>query len=132
MQSCKPVNTHIEKSIKLSMDMCLSSDAEKDRMRHVPYAYAVESLMHAMRFTRLDLAFTVGLVSRYQSNPRMSHWNAIKRILRYLRGTHDYMLFYQGSDLRLRGYSDADWANDPNDRKSTSGFVFMFGGGAIS
>ena len=56
MQSCKPVNTPIEKSTKLTMGMCPSSDAEKDRMRHVPYACAVGSLMHAMRFTCPDLA----------------------------------------------------------------------------
>ena len=78
MQSCKPVDTPIEKSTKLSIDMSSSSNAEKYRMRHVPYACAVESLMHAMHFTRPDLAFAVGLVSRYQSNPGMSHWNAVK------------------------------------------------------
>ena len=81
---------------------------KKDRMRHVPYACVVGSLMHAMRFTRPDLAFAIGQVSRYQSNPEMSHWNAVKRILRYLRGTRDYMLCYKGSDLQLQGYSDAD------------------------
>ena len=62
MQSCKPVDIPIEKSTKLTMNMCLSSDAEKDRMRHVPYACAVGSLIHAMCFTRHDLAFAVGLL----------------------------------------------------------------------
>ena len=60
--------------------------------------------MHAMHFTRPDLAFAVGMVSRYQSNPGMNHWNAMKYILRYLRYTSDYMFCYQGSDLWLRGY----------------------------
>ena len=59
------LDTPIEKSIKLTMDMCPSSDAEKDRMRHVPYACAVGSLIHAIRFICPDLAFAVGLVSRY-------------------------------------------------------------------
>ena len=65
MQSCKPVDTPIEKSTKLTMNMCSSSDTEKDRMRHVLYACAVGSLMHTMRFTCPDLVFAVGLVSRY-------------------------------------------------------------------
>ena len=93
MQSCKPVDTLIEKSTKLTMDMCPSSDAEKDRMRHVPYACAVGSLVHIMYFTSPDMAFVVGLVSRCQSNPRMSHWNAIKCILPYLRSTNDYVFY---------------------------------------
>ena len=85
MQSCKPVDTPIEKSTKLTMDMCPSSDAKKDQMRHVPYVCAVESLMHAMRFTHPDLAFAVGMVSRYQSNPGMSHWNAVKTYFALLK-----------------------------------------------
>ena len=56
----------------------------------------------------------------------------MKRILRYLRGTTDYMLCYQGRDLRLRGYSDADWAGDLDERKSTFGYTFLLGGGAIT
>jgi hypothetical protein len=56
----------------------------------------------------------------------------VKRILRYLRGTVDYMLCYQGRYLRLRGYSDADWASNLNERKSTSGYTFLLGGRAIT
>jgi hypothetical protein len=56
----------------------------------------------------------------------------VKRILRYLRGTTDYMLCYQGRDLRLRGNSDADWASDLDERKSTFGYTFLLGGGAIT
>ena len=101
-------------------------------MFNVPYSSTVGSLMYAMMCTRPDICFAVGLVSRYQSNPRREHWKAVKRILRYLKGTMDYCLCYQGSDLRLIGYSDADWGGDLDQRKSTSGYVFLLNKGAIS
>uniref|UniRef100_A0A2N9FS65 Integrase catalytic domain-containing protein n=1 Tax=Fagus sylvatica TaxID=28930 RepID=A0A2N9FS65_FAGSY len=78
------------------------------------------------------ICFAVGMVSRYQSNPGPAHWRAVKRILRYLRGTSDHALCYHGGDLRLTGYSDADWASDKDERKSTSGYAFILGGGAVS
>ena len=73
---------------------------------------AVGSLMYAMMCTRPDICFAVGLVSRYQSNPGIAHWKAVKRILRYLSGTADYGLCYRGKDLQLQGYTDADWGGD--------------------
>ncbi|XP_043716171.1 secreted RxLR effector protein 161-like [Telopea speciosissima] len=79
-----------------------------------------------------DICFTAGRVSCYQSNPELVHWQAVKRILRYLRGTTDLMLTYSGSDLRMRGYSDVDWASDKDERKSTSGYAFVLGDGAIT
>jgi hypothetical protein len=59
-----------------------------------------------MLCTRPDICFAVVMVSRYQSNPRPAYWRAVKRILRYLHGTIDHVLFYLGGDLRLTGYSD--------------------------
>ena len=101
-------------------------------MANVPYASAIGSLMYAMVCTRPDLAYAVGLLSRFQSDPGIPHWNAVKRVLRYLVGTTNYTLCYGGSDLRLQGYTDADWAGDLDERKSTSAFVFVLNGGAIS
>ena len=101
-------------------------------MKNVPYASAVRSLMYAMLCTRIDICYTVRLVSRYQSNPSKAHWKAVKRILRYLKGTMDYSLCYQGKDMLLRGYTDADWAGDVDERKYTSGFIFLLGNSAIS
>ena len=101
-------------------------------MKNVPYASVVGSLMYAMLCTRPDICYAVGLVSRYQSNPGEAHWKAVKRILRYLKGTMDYSLCYQGKDLLLRGYTNADWAGDVDERKSTSGFIFLLGNSAIS
>jgi hypothetical protein len=88
--------------------------------------------MYAMLCTRLDICFAVGFVSRFQSNPGPAHWKVVKRILRYLCGIADYMLCYQGRDLRLRGYSDAYWVGDLDERKSTSGYTFLLGGEAIT
>jgi hypothetical protein len=101
-------------------------------MARVPYANAIGSLMYAMLCTCPDICFAVGLVNRFQSNRGPTHWKAVKRILRYLHGTVDYMLCHQGMDLRLRGYSDADWASDLDECKSTSGYTFLLGGGAIT
>ena len=101
-------------------------------MKNVSYASTVESLIYAILCIRPDICYAIGLVSRYQSNPGEAHWKAVKRILRYLKGTMDYSLCYQGKDLLLRGYTDADWAGDVDERKSTSGFVFLLGNSAIS
>jgi hypothetical protein len=81
-------------------------------MRDVPYASAVGSLIYAMLCTRPNICFAVGMVSRYQSNPRPQHWVAIKHILKYLRRTKDYVLVYQSEDLTAIGYTDSDFQLD--------------------
>ena len=66
------------------------------------------------------------------ANPGKEHWNTVKRILRYIRGTSDAALCYGGSDLTVRGYVDSDFAGDLDKRKSTTGYVFTLAGGAVS
>uniref|UniRef100_A0A2N9GLJ0 Integrase catalytic domain-containing protein n=1 Tax=Fagus sylvatica TaxID=28930 RepID=A0A2N9GLJ0_FAGSY len=120
------------KKILERLDQCPKNDEEKNQMSKVPYASAIGNLMYVMLCTRPDICFAVSMVSRYQSNPGPAHWRGVKRILRYLRGTIDHTLCYHGGDLRLIGYSDADWASDKDERKSTSGYAFILGSGAVS
>jgi hypothetical protein len=99
------------------------------------YQSAGGVLMYSMLGTRPDLAFTVGSLGRHSAKPGIEHQHALERTLRYLRGTSDCGLVFQRGSARgtkLLGYVDADWASDVNDRKSTSGFVFMLGGASIS
>ena len=100
-------------------------------MRRYLYASAVESLMYAMLCTRLDICYTVGMVSRFQSNPGPDHWTAVKNILRYLRRTRNYMLVFSGIDLKMTGYTDSDFQADRDSRRSTSGSVFTLNGGSV-
>ncbi|XP_074324149.1 secreted RxLR effector protein 161-like [Apium graveolens] len=102
-------------------------------MQRIPYASAVESLMYAQICTRHDIAFIVGILGRYLSNPGMEQWKAVKRVLRYLKKTKEYMLTYRKSDhLEIIGYSDSDFGGCKDERKSTSGYVYLLAGGAIS
>ena len=100
-------------------------------MRRVPYASAVGSLMYAMLCTRLDICYAIGIVGRYQSNPGLAHWIAVKNILKYLRRTRNYMLIYSGADLNPIGYTDSHFMSDKDSRKSTSGSVFTLCGGVV-
>ena len=80
-------------------------------MQKIPYASAVGSLMYAQVCTRPDIAYIVGVLGRYFSNPRMNHWKIAKRVMRYLKRTKYYMLTYKRSDkLEITGYSDSDFA----------------------
>jgi len=88
--------------------------------------------MYAMVGTRPDLAFAQSLVSQFMTNPGPQHWMAVKRIMRYLKGTWNVRLRLGGQGLHLVGLCDADWAGDVQDRRSTTGYVFMLGQGAIS
>ena len=88
--------------------------------------------MYAMLFTRPDLSHAIGILSRYQKNPGEEHWKQINHVLRYVKGTLEYSLCFNGHNLQLQGYTDADWQGDLDDRKSTSSYIFTLAGGAIS
>ncbi|KAI4323677.1 hypothetical protein L6164_023265 [Bauhinia variegata] len=132
MQDCKLISTSLPVNFKLSSSMSPSSEAERMKMSRVPYASVVGSLMFAMNCTRLDIAHAVGIVSRYMANPGREHWNVVKRVLRYLKGTENVALCYGGLDFIVKGYVDSDYAGDIDKSKSTTGYVFALTSGAVS
>jgi hypothetical protein len=133
MKNCSPSVAPIVKGDKFNLSQCPKNEFEREQMKNIPYASVVGSLMYAQVCTRPDIAFAVGILGRYQSNPGMDHWKAAKKVLRYLQGTKDYMLMYRQTDnLDVTGYSDSDFAGCVDSRKSTSGYIFMLAGGAIS
>ena len=85
----KPTNTPLENNFKLSKEQSPKTAEEHEHMALVPYASVVGSLMYAMVCTRTDIAHAVGVVSRYMANPRKVNWEAVKWLLRYLRGTYN-------------------------------------------
>lgn len=102
-------------------------------MKRIPYLEAVGSLLYISQISRPDIAYTVNMLSSYCKNPQKQHWLAVKRVMRYLKETIDNKLTYDKKQSHeLIGYSDADWANDPKDRKSITGSVFTKCGGAIT
>nr|GEX84728.1 hypothetical protein [Tanacetum cinerariifolium] len=96
------------------------------------YSRAIGCLMFAMTSTRPDIAYAVGRLIRFTSNPSRHHWKAITMIFKYLRGTKDYGLSYVGYPSVLEGYSDASWINHVEYSSSTRGWVFLLGGDVIS
>ena len=82
--------------------------------------------------TRPDIAHAVGTMSRFLSNPGKEHWNDVKWIMRYLKGTTNLSLSFGGEKPVLVGFTDANMAGDIDSRKSTSGYLVKFAGGAIS
>ena len=105
------------------------SQASESDIKH--YQAIVGSIMFAVIETRLDIAYATSVVSRHAKNPGKSHMEAANQILRYLSATRDRGITFGGGDLSIQGYSDSDWAGDKEDRKSTSGYVFMLNNGPI-
>lgn len=132
MENCNPVSTPIDINQKLS----LNSTDEKDNQfitGTVPYQELVGCLLYLVQGTRPDIAFAVNSVSRFNNNHRKSHWMAVKRILRYVKGTVDFKLRYsETGNANLIGYTDSDWASDIDKRRSCSGHLFTLAGGAVS
>jgi ATP-binding cassette subfamily B (MDR/TAP) protein 1 len=95
MRDAKPIRTPLASHFRLSKEQCPETDEEKDFMARVPYASTIGSLMYAMVCTKPDISHAVGVVSRYMSNPGKQHWEAVKWILRYLRGTTEKCLTFK-------------------------------------
>ena len=118
--------------IHLSKKICPSTPEEIACMSKIPYASAIGSLIYAMLCTRPDIAHAVSVTSRYQSNLGEEHWTSVKYILKYLRRTKDMFLVFGNGELQIQGYTDSDFMSDIDDRKSTSGSLFICNGGAVS
>lgn len=97
----------------------------------LPYREIVSSLIYLQMVTRPDISFAIGIASRALDNPTEAHCNLVKRIMRYLQGTADMGLLF-GRGRQLEVYSDADFAGDTETRKSTTGIVCVYAGGAVS
>ncbi|CAM6103364.1 unnamed protein product [Calypogeia fissa] len=135
MASAKAVSTPLTPHFELFIALCPTGVVEKSLMSKVPYDSAVDSLMYLMVCTRLDISHAVRLVSRYMANPGKMHWEAIKWILRYLRGTSKISLLFdaQGDSARsVIDYVDFDYGGDLDHRKSTSSYTFTLAGGCVS
>jgi transposase InsO family protein len=132
MEDCKPVATPLDANSKLVKLSEEEYAMEAKSMAEVPYKQAVGSLMYAMIATRPDLAYPISVVSQHMARPGSMHWMTVKRIMRYLRGTSDVKLCLGGKDIVLSGYCDADYAGDTSDRRSTTGYMFKVGSGAVS
>ena len=98
MKNAKPVSIPLAGHMKLSKKMCPTAREEKENMAKVPYSSVVGSRIYAMVCTRPDIAHAVGVVSRFLENPRKEHWEAVKWILRYLRGSSDECLCFGASN----------------------------------
>lgn len=92
MHNCNSVNVPLQKGNNFSLKKCPVSDLESEQMKTLFYASLVGSLTYTQFYTRTDISFAVGMLGRYQSNPGYYHWNAAKKVLRYLQDTNDYML----------------------------------------
>ncbi|GKA99022.1 retrovirus-related pol polyprotein from transposon TNT 1-94, partial [Tanacetum coccineum] len=126
MDQCNAVHNPIVPGIKLT------KDDEGTEVDGTIYRQMVGSLMY-LTTTRPDLMFAVSLISRYMKRPTESHLASARRVLRYVKGTINFGIFYRkGGNKELIGFTDSDYAGDLDDRKSTSGYVFLMSSGAVS
>ena len=125
MVDCKPADTPITTNHGLQM-IEGAKPTDKERYRRM-----VGKLIY-LSHTRPDIAYDVGVVSRFMHNPQIQYMTAVTRILRYLKGTSSRgLLFGKNDNLELLAYTDADWAGDRDDRKSTFGHFTIVGGNLV-
>ena len=105
MENVEVGSTPLHGHLKLTKEMCPKTQEEKDKMSKVTYASVVGSLMYGMVCAILDIEHAVGVISRYMIHPGVEHWNVVKWILRYLRGTFSKCLHFGGSITDLHGYT---------------------------
>ncbi|GKV47717.1 hypothetical protein SLEP1_g54586 [Rubroshorea leprosula] len=126
MQNCKMSATPMNTNEKLTVDDGTPRANEK-------YFRSMVGRLMYLTHTRPDIMFSVSLVSRFMHNPSVHHLGTAKRILCYIRATSNFGIWYKlVPNFKLLGFIDSDWASSVDDRKSTSGYIFNLGSGAVS
>ena len=130
MANCKPISTPMEPGIG---NILMPSEDQADKETISWYQSLVGSLMWPAMHTRPNIAYAMGVLSRYCSNPGADHCSHLQRVLRYISGTLTRgLIFRRDSDEDITGYSDSDFAGLKDGRRSTGGYVFMLAGAPIS
>jgi hypothetical protein len=127
----KPLSSPMDPAIRLTSEQAPATTAEHAIMRDKPYREAVGALNWAALTTRPDIAFAISTVAKFAANPGLAHWDAVKRVYRYLAGTRDLWLTYGETKRVLEGYADADGSMS-EDRRAITGYAFLIDGGAVS
>ena len=126
MHDCNPMKTPMNTNQKFNLN-----DGE-EKVDVGDYRSLVGSLLYLTN-SRPDIMYATSLLSRFMQSPSKLHYGAAKRVLRYVKGTCSYGLLYtNANNLKLCGFSDSDWAGSLDDRRSTTGYVFNLGSGAIA
>lgn len=134
MQDCNAARTPMAEKARLSSTMSPVSDEEKNEMKSIPYREALGKLLYLSIATRPDISYAVGVLCRFSDNPGREHWSALKRVIRYLKGTRDFKLTYgptRASNEPFITHADADLGGNVDNSRSTAGFVISVGGGAV-
>jgi hypothetical protein len=136
MSNCKPVLTPMIPGLRLTAAMSPKCPEEVVAMKDIPYVSAVGALLYLATATHPDIAHTVSVLCRFNNNPGMQHWAAVKHLMWYLKGTVNLKLTYAPSPSRsdepFVTYTDADHGGDPETTRSTSGYLLCIGTGAVS
>jgi hypothetical protein len=134
MLEANPVSTPMTPGTHLSAVPSPLPAEDTEYMKDKPYLRAVGKLNYLALATRPDIAFTVSTLARFGSNPGPAHWQAVKHLLRYIKGTMGYKITYGPSPhpTAYLSFSDADYAGEIEGARSTSGWVILMGGGAVS
>ena len=126
MLDCKPVDTPMDPNVKLVLGQGESLGDPRRYRRLV-------GKLNYLTITRPDISFPISVVSQFLQSPCDSHWDAVIRILRYIKSTPSQGVLYENrGHTQVIGYTDADWAGSPTDRRSTSGYCVFIGGNLIS
>ena len=126
LESASSVRTPMSPNVKLTVDL-LGKSVNPSLYRSI-----IDSLLYLVA-SRPDISYSVGVCARYRANPKESHMTALKRIIKYVKTTAEFGVWYSNdtNDV-LAGYSDADWAGNADDRKSTSRGYFYVGNNLVS
>ena len=133
LENIVPRNVPLPVGIILDNNMCPKTESEKKEMEGKPYRSILGSIMWGQLATRPDLSFSVSLLARFQANPGINHWRALMHVMGYIKNTIDYGLTYLcDSDICPTAFVDTDYGGCRDTRRSTSGYVFIMAGGAVT
>ena len=126
MSECKSISNPLDQNVKLYND---DGSKEVDGTLYRQLA----GILDYLTTTRPDISYSINILSQFLAKPCETHWKDAKQVLRYLKGTINFGLLYTDAfDVQLASYSDSNWAGNPNDGKSTSGYAFHIGSGVVS
>src|SRR6266540_5846463 len=128
-----PRNTPLPVGFTVDQNMSPKTDSKKKEMADKPYRPVLGSVMWGQLATRPDLSFAVSLLTRFQADPGIEHWKGLLHVVGYIKNTMDYSLTYsRDADLTPLTYVDADYGGCKDTHQSTSGYVFIMAGGAVT